>query len=464
MDLDPVDEHKQAEALFDELCSGGDTQAKESVAFRNGQRYVPRLVRSHKREPQLLHLQPDNTYLIAGGMGGIGLLVAQWLVEQGARHLVLMGRTGATDEARTTLSKLEQMGAQIQLVQADVSVAEQVAKALTQIEASMPPLRGIIHSAGVLEDGTLARQDWQQFTKVLSPKVQGAWNLHTLTQNLPLDFFVMFSSVTALLGSPGQGNHAAANTFLDALAYYRRSLGLPALSINWGAWSELGVVANRNFSEQTSMRGVGTIAPKQGIQILEQAFQHSNAQIAVVPINWSQFMQRFPGDTAPSFLTELAREAGSRLKTEQAAVEQFEFLAQLQTGTPRKRQELLLAHLVDLVAKVLGLSSSHRLEPHQGFFDIGMDSLTSIELRNRLQTSLGRSLSSTLIFDYPTLDVLAGYLANEMFSVETCADDNAHATSENNNHQQTVSSAKLVQLSEEDAEALLLQELESIKY
>ncbi len=464
VDLDPVDEHKQAEALFDELCSGGDTQAKESVAFRNGQRYVPRLVRSHKREPQLLHLQPDNTYLIAGGMGGIGLLVAQWLVEQGARHLVLMGRTGATDEARTTLSKLEQMGAQIQLVQADVSVAEQVAKALTQIEASMPPLRGIIHSAGVLEDGTLARQDWQQFTKVLSPKVQGAWNLHTLTQNLPLDFFVMFSSVTALLGSPGQGNHAAANTFLDALAYYRRSLGLPALSINWGAWSELGVVANRNFSEQTSMRGVGTIAPKQGIQILEQAFQHSNAQIAVVPINWSQFMQRFPGDTAPSFLTELAREAGSRLKTEQAAVEQFEFLAQLQTGTPRKRQELLLAHLVDLVAKVLGLSSSHRLEPHQGFFDIGMDSLTSIELRNRLQTSLGRSLPSTLIFDYPTLDALAGYLANEMFSVETCADDNAHATSENNNHQQTVSSAKLVQLSEEDAEALLLQELESIKY
>ncbi|MCC5666482.1 SDR family NAD(P)-dependent oxidoreductase [Nostoc sp. CHAB 5784] len=459
VDLDPAD--AEAKALFDQICLGYP-EGKENLAFRQGQKYVPRLVRSRRLEPQPLYLQSDATYLITGGLGGLGLLVAQWLVEQGARHLVLMGRRGPGDEAETALSKLEQIGAQILVVQADVSQSQQVAKVLAEITASMPPLRGVIHAAGVLDDAVLARQDWEQFAKVLSPKVQGAWNLHVLTQNIPLDFFVLFSSAASLLGSPGQGNHAAANTFLDTLAYYRRSQGLPALSINWGAWAELGVVGKRNFSEMTSMQGVGTIAPKQGIQVLEKVFQHPSAQVGVVPINWSQFMQRFTNDTVPAFLAELAREVGSQVKVELASVQQLEFLVQLEKVAPHHRQEMLLAHVQDQVAKVLGRGSSHSLEPHQGFFDIGMDSLTSIELRNRLQTSLGRSLSSTLIFDYPTLDTLAKYLANEMFFVEQSTE--LPTAIENNHHEQTITSAELKQLSEEDAEALLLKELESIRY
>ncbi|BBD69156.1 polyketide synthase [Nostoc commune NIES-4072] len=459
VDLDPAD--AEAKALYDQICLGY-LESKENLAFRQGQKYVPRLVRSRRLESQSLYLQPDATYLITGGLGGLGLLVAQWLVEQGARHLVLMGRRGPSDETETTLSKLEQIGAQILVVQADVSQSQQVAKVLAEITTSMPPLRGIIHAAGVLDDAVLVRQDWQQFAKVLSPKVQGAWNLHTLTQNIALDFFILFSSAASLLGSPGQGNHAAANTFLDTLAYYRRSQGLPALSINWGAWTELGVVGKRNFSEVTSMQGVGTITPKQGIQILEKVFQHPSAQVGVVPINWSQFMQRFTNDTVPAFLAELVREVGLQVKVELVSVQQPEFLVQLEKVAPDARQEILLGHVRDQVTKVLGLSSSHSLESHKGFFDIGMDSLTSVELRNRLQTSLGRSLPSTLIFDYPTLDALAGYLVKEMFTLENPT--NFYATSEKNQHEQTINSAELQELSDEDAEALLLRELESISY
>ncbi|MBD2519332.1 SDR family NAD(P)-dependent oxidoreductase [Nostoc sp. FACHB-973] len=459
VDLDPAD--TEAKALFDQICLGY-SQGKEQLAFRQGQQYVPRLVRSRKLESQPLQLQSDATYLITGGFGGLGLLVAEWLVEQGVRHLVLMGRRTPDDEAKAAVSKLEQIGAQISVVQADVSQSQQVAKVIAEITASMPPLRGVIHSAGVLNDGVLARQDWEQFAKVLSPKVQGAWNLHALTQNIPLDFFILFSSVASLLGSPGQGNHAAANTFLDTLAHYRRSQGLPALSINWGAWTGLGVVGKRNFSEVTSMRGVGTIAPQQGIQVLEKVFQYPSAQVGVVPINWSQFMQRYTDEPVPAFLTELAGEVRSHFKAESASVPQLDLLVQLDQVAPDERQDLLFTHVRDQIIKVLGLSSSHLLEPHQGFFDIGMDSLTSVELRNRLQTSLGRSLSSTLIFDYPTLEALAGYLVSEMFATEQPAD--SPTVAQKNQHESTINSEQLQQLSDEDAEALLLKELESISY
>jgi acyl transferase domain-containing protein len=462
VDLDPSSEQDEWKALFD-VISLGHSEGENHLAFRKGQPYVARLVRSGNLEPQPIHLQSNGSYLIAGGLGGIGLLVAQWLVENGARHLVLMGRSAPSAEASATLSKLEQMGVQIMVAQADVSQVGQVARVLSEIESSMPPLKGVIHAAGVLDVGLLARQEWEKFAKVLSPKMQGAWNLHVLTQNLPLDFFIMFSSIASLLGSPGQGNHAAGNTFLDSLAHYRRAQGLPALSINWGAWSELGAVAKRNLNELTSMRGLGTIAPTQGLQVLEQVFQHPTAQIGVMPVQWSQFMQQFTAETVPPLLAELVSEAGLQAQVEQvSAVPQLEFLKQLEEVSPRDRQELLLGHIRDQVAQVLGLSPSYRLESHQGFFEIGMDSLTSVALRNRLQTSLGRSLPSTLIFDYPTIDALAGYLTSEMFSVEPLP--NSHVASEKNDLEQTIISAELEQLSEEDAEALLLKELESISY
>ncbi|MBE8987608.1 type I polyketide synthase [Nostoc sp. LEGE 12450] len=447
----------EAATLFTEISQ---PDKEDHLAFRRGQRYITRLVQSSSKSAAPLSLHNDGTYLITGGLGGLGLKLAEWMVEQGARHLVLVGRTDATDAIRKAVNQLEHSGAKVLVAKGDVSQHRDVSNILEKIAESMPPLRGIIHAAGVLDDGMLRQQDWERFTKVMAPKIQGAWNLHILTQNLPLDFFVMFSSVASLLGSPGQGNYAAANAFLDALAHYRYAQGLPALAINWSTWAEVGMAANLGSQEQQRLAAMGmdTIAPQQGLQVLGQLLQQSSAQVGVVPVEWSQFMQQFSADTVPALLTEL----GSQPKTEPPSLQQLEFVQRLEKVSVRDRHEMLLAHVQDQVAKVLGRGSSHSLEPHQGFFDIGMDSLTSVELRNRLQTSLGRSLSSTLIFDYPTLDTLAKYLANEMFSVEQSTE--LPTAIENNHHQQIITSAELKQLSEEEAEELLLRELESIRY
>ncbi|MBC6435614.1 type I polyketide synthase [Nostoc sp. HG1] len=457
VDLAPSISGDEAATLFTEISQ---PDREDHLAFRSGQRYVARLVQSSSKSVAPLSLHSDRTYLITGGLGGLGLKLAEWMVEQGARHLVLVGRSDATDATRKAVNQLEHSGAKVLVAKGDVSQHRDVSNILGKISESMPPLRGIIHAAGVLDDGMLRQQDWERFTKVMAPKIQGAWNLHVLTQNLPLDFFVMFSSVASLLGSPGQGNYAAANAFLDALAHYRYAQGLPALAINWSTWAEVGMAANLGSQEQQRLTAMGmdTIAPQQGLQILGQLLQQSSAQVGVVPVEWSQFMQQFSADPVPALLTEL----GSQPKAEPPSVQQLEFVQRLEKVSVRDRHEMLLAHVQDQVAKVLGRGSSHSLEPHQGFFDIGMDSLTSVELRNRLQTSLGRSLSSTLIFDYPTLDTLAKYLANEMFSVEQSTE--LPTAIENNHHQQIITSAELKQLSEEDAEELLLRELESISY
>jgi acyl transferase domain-containing protein/acyl carrier protein len=447
----------EATTLFTEISQ---PDREDHLAFRSGQRYVARLVQSSSKSVAPLSLHNDGTYLITGGLGGLGLKLAEWMVEQGALHLVLVGRSDATDATRKAVNQLEHSGAKVLVAKGDVSQHRDVSNILEKIAESMPPLRGIIHAAGVLDDGMLRQQDWERFTKVMAPKIQGAWNLHVLTQSLPLDFFVMFSSVASLLGSPGQGNYAAANAFLDALAHYRYAQGLPGLAINWSTWAEVGMAANLGSQEQQRLAAMGmdTIAPQQGLQALAQLLQQSSAQVGVVPVEWSQFMQQFSADTVPALLTEL----GSQPKAEPPSVQQLEFVQKLEKVSVRDRHEMLLAHVQDQVAKVLGRGSSHSLEPHQGFFDIGMDSLTSVELQKRLQTSLGRSLSSTLIFDYPTLDTLAKYLANEMFFVEQSTE--LPTAIENNHHQQTITLAELKQLSEEDAEELLLRELESIRH
>ncbi|BAZ29707.1 beta-ketoacyl synthase [Cylindrospermum sp. NIES-4074] len=398
-----------------------------------------------------LTFREDSTYLITGGLGALGLLVARFLVERGAKNLVLVGRSTPSQAVSNQLRELESAGAQVIVAKADISSVEQVVQVLKDIEQyPLAPLRGIIHAVGVLDDGILQQLTWERFSRVMAPKVQGAWHLHTLTQNLPLDFFVLFSSAASLLGSPGQANYAAANAFLDALAYSRQDQGLPGLSINWGTWAEVGLAAKHQADERMKIKGIESISPQKGLEVLEQLFSHSSAQIGVVPINWSHFSDQ---------LTRLPFLADFQQVSNQSREEDSKFLQQLKEAPVEQRRAYLIAHVQTQVAKVLGLNISESIDLEQGFFDLGMDSLTSVELRNRLQVSLGCVIPSTAAFDYPTVAALVDYLAGEVLGLEFTSES---VTPSQNASDESNRAASLEELSQDEIADLLAQELAAL--
>ena len=391
-----------ATRLLEEI---GNSEGEDHLAFRGGQRYVARLQPSPVPASSRLHFTTDSSYLITGGLGALGLKVARWMVEQGAKHLILTSRHGASIGEQETLSQLEQRGVQILVACADVSVQEDMVKLFEEIKVTMPPLRGIIHAAGVINDGTLHSQNWEQFTQPLVPKIQGTWNLHTLTQKLPLDLFILFSSAASLLGSPGQGNYAAANAFMDTLAHYRQSLGLPCLSINWGQWAETGMSANLSNHHQARLtaQGFSPISSEQGLQVLESLLGSSLVQIGVFPVNWTLFVQKLP------LLADLVSVI-SLPTIVKPTPKQHELLQRWEKIPTSDRLDVLIAHIQTQVAQLLGLQPS-QFKLNQGFADMGIDSLMAIDLRNRLENSLNISLPVTLVFEYPTIKNLADYIA-----------------------------------------------------
>ncbi|WP_392535313.1 SDR family NAD(P)-dependent oxidoreductase [Nostoc sp. C117] len=367
------------------------TQASKAFRFMAQAKHIGKVVISHTQKLQEVNkfnILSKATYLISGGLGSLGLKIAQWLVEQGVRHLVLVGRNEASAQTKIILKELEEQGTQILVAQADISQKEQVTQLLLEISESLPPLRGVIHAAGILDDGVLLQQNLQRFAKVMAPKVEGAWNLHLLTQDIPLDFFVCFSSVASLLGSAGQGNYAAANAFLDALAHHRNLQGLPSLSINWGPWSNIGMAANLDSQKQRRLatQGMGAIAPEQGLEILEHLFGETHPQVGVLPINWSQFVQQFSTNNPPILLSELVKR---RSYDEQEILKSVDILHLLKQANVEERKVLLINYIGEYVVKVVGLSSSHSLDFEQPLSELGIDSLMAVELKNRIEKNLG---------------------------------------------------------------------------
>ncbi len=355
-------------------------------------------------------LSPNASYLVTGGLSGLGLITAARLAEQGARHLVLAGRRVPSQDAMVQLDALRAQGVQIKVHQADMSRADDVARVLASIGRAHP-LRGVIHSAGVLEDGALQQQTWDRFVRPLGPKMDGAWALHVLTQAQPLDFFVMYSSIASVLGSSGQGNHAAANAFMDALAAHRRSQGLPALSIGWGAWSEVGAAADRQVDQRVAARGIDVIAPQPGLDMLQSLMRSEAVHVGVLPVRWDVFLQA----GVPPFLERLrvvARTTMPRAAQSAVVARGATLVDELKQASPARRAELLLAFVGEHVARVVDAPSARSIDPRQPLSELGLDSLMAVDLRNRLSKDLGlaRSLPATLVFDYPTLDALAGYI------------------------------------------------------
>jgi acyl transferase domain-containing protein/D-arabinose 1-dehydrogenase-like Zn-dependent alcohol dehydrogenase/acyl carrier protein/NADP-dependent 3-hydroxy acid dehydrogenase YdfG len=361
-------------------------------------------------------IRPDGTYLVTGGRGGLGLHVARWLVERGARHLVLLGRRPPTSSESS--GELEAAGARVVFAQGDVAREDDVRRVLGEIAAGMPPLRGVFHLAGVLDDGVLAQQTWQRFEKAMAPKIAGAWHLHRLTDSL--DFFVMFSSMASVLGAPGQANYAAANGFLDGLAQFRRARGLAAVSINWGPWDGGGMATTLSAQDirRWDAQGIGMIPVEQGLAALEQALTRAHGQVGVLPADWAKALAQYPADAQPSLLRDLAPRTPSASGASRKEPETSSLLSQLRQLPANSRSTFVIDHVREQAIRVLGLDPSFALDTRVGLRDLGLDSLMSLELRNRLQRSVGQPLPSTLAFDCPTVDALAGYLISKFGPID----------------------------------------------
>jgi acyl carrier protein/NADP-dependent 3-hydroxy acid dehydrogenase YdfG len=333
----------------------------------------------------------------------------------------------------------------------DISQADAVQRMVEEIQNIGMPLRGIIHSAGVNVDGVLTQQSWSDYERVLSPKLAGTWHLHEATLGLDLDFFVLFSSAAALLGSAGQANYAAANGFMDGLAQWRRSLGLPALSVNWGAWQNVGMTAVLTEQDQRrwQQQGLGTFTAAQALALLAQMpTDGAESQIAVLPLNRAKL------PTNASIFAELVQVGETAVAS---TLRQTQSLAdKLAAVPPSKRQGVLMTHVRQTVSRILGFGPNHPIADQQPLGEMGIDSLMAVELRNTLGESVDKPLPATLMFDYPTVAALAEYL-KQLVSVEGETAVNSEQPPTLDKRAEAV--AELEELSDDEAEALLLAEL-----
>jgi acyl transferase domain-containing protein/surfactin synthase thioesterase subunit/acyl carrier protein len=397
---------REAQALLAELSR---PDGEDQIALRGNRRFGARLrrvPRDERRDRTPVH--PDATYLVTGGLGMLGLAIAAWLVERGARSLVLTGRSGPSERARPVVADLEARGAAVRVAKADVAVAADVQRLLRDLR-DLPPLRGIVHCAGVLDDGILAQMEWAQFRRATAPKVRGGWLLHRYTQHLRLDFFVAQSSILSLIGSGGQANYTAANAFLDALVAHRRAAGLAAAGINWGPWAE-GGMATASGARGAAIwraRGMQYIPPERGIQLFGEILDRGLGQVAVTMTDWPAFVRQAPG--SPRLCAELAPRFADDAPRPVAA-----------TGAPvpdapapavpvRDGRAWLLEVIGRQVMDQLGLDEP--VDPDRPLTELGLDSLMSVNLANRLEQALGASVPVARLIRGASLSHLVDDLA-----------------------------------------------------
>ncbi len=360
-------------------------------------------------------IREDASYLITGGLSGLGLATAGWLVDRGARCLVLMGRRSPQPAAQKVLDTFSQRGVHVLIVQGDVSDEHDIAHLIAQMDAaSVPPLAGIVHAAGSLDDGVLTAQSMERYARVFAAKVYGAWLLDRATRTRPIDFLIFFSSAAGLLGSAGQTNHAAANAYLDALAVQLRAEGRAAVSIQWGAWSQIGAAAGDDLAARLAEAGLQPIAPAQGLKAFAKALQHAPANIGIVNANWDRIAERWPPKLrayAAELIEARASAPLSQADSRQEAASRDELNARLAAAPVKKRRALLQAEIRSLAMKVLSLPATHTIDLKAPLNGLGLDSLMAVELRNLLGRAIGRSLPATLLFDHPSIEALTSHLA-----------------------------------------------------
>ncbi|WSY90942.1 SDR family NAD(P)-dependent oxidoreductase [Streptomyces sp. NBC_00873] len=392
--------------------------AEPQLAVRSGRLFAPRLVRvgeSGTSDELRRPWDPDGTVLITGGTGGLGAVFAEHFVkEYGTRHLTLVSRSGPAAEGVPELvAGLEALGAQVRVAACDVADRGRLAQLLGSLER---PLTAVVHAAGVLDDGLVDSMTPEQLERVMRPKLDAALHLHELTVDMELSAFVLFSSITALIGTPGQANYAAANAFLDVLAARRRADGLPAISLAWGLWAEsagMGGELNEAELARLARNGVQPLPTGLGLELFDRSAQFDAALLAPVLLDVGGLRARARAGTLPTLLRALAPVAR---RTESVSIS----LAQQFAGIPAaERERTVLEFVQQQVAAVLGHSSPGTISPSRAFKDLGFDSLSAVELRNRLTRASGVRLAPTMVFDHPTTMSVAELLLSELGSGAT---------------------------------------------
>ncbi|MEO6091062.1 MAG: SDR family NAD(P)-dependent oxidoreductase, partial [Umezawaea sp.] len=360
-------------------------------------------------------LDPRGTVLVTGGIGGLGRLVARQLVEtHGVRHLLLTSRRGlGAPDAASTVEELTALGAEVTVVACDVADRTAVAAMLDGVPFDHP-LTAVVHTAGVLDDGLVGALDAERLDTVMRPKVDAALHLHELTHQLDLARFVVFSAASGVLGGPGQANYAAANVFLDALAQHRRSCGLPALSLAWGLWAERsGMTGHLDEADLSRMArgGIAALSSSDGVALFDIATGVDHAQLVPVRLDLPALRTKARNDGVPAVLGSLVR---TPLRRAVDAVADDSLAIRLAGMSDADRRRALLDLVRSHAATVLGHRSGDSLGMRQAFRDIGFDSLTSVELRNRLGSATGLRLPATVVFDHPNPEALAEHVAAQL--------------------------------------------------
>ncbi|MBI4860195.1 MAG: SDR family NAD(P)-dependent oxidoreductase [Candidatus Riflebacteria bacterium] len=419
VDLDPGAPTALAD-LAEELVAD---RPECEIALRGHERLVATIVRAglatgaDRSGAWQQPFRPDATYLITGGLGGVGLELARWMVSRGARHLVLTGRQEPAPTVRAAIEAIERTGARVLVTLADVCSLDRMSSLMERLDREWPPLKGVFHAAGHLEDSTVAGLDRAMLLRLLGPKLEGALNLHRLTRDRALDLFVLLSSAVALTGSPGQGGYAAANAALDLVAHHRVASGLPAVSVAFGPWADVGMTSRAlGDGRRPEVPGMAALAPETALEALGRALRSRRPCVAVMELDADRWVERYPQSTRASLFGELLsrpRAAEPSRPVREPARAEAVTRRSLLALAPEARLAAIEKYLCQQAARVLRMPVT-RVEPGCPLARLGLDSLMGVELRNRVESDLGLAVPLATLFDGSSLDQIASRMVDDL--------------------------------------------------
>jgi acyl transferase domain-containing protein/acyl carrier protein len=438
VETDPgIQPQDNAVFILDEI---NNPSGDEHVALRGSQRYVARMVKQHPASGQIksLQLHSEGSYLITGGLGDLGLLVGTYLADKGVKKIILISRTGLPPRSNwdnvecgskaaaqiESIRKMEEKGTSVRVAALDIADEKQFSCFLKELEADeWTPIHGVVHCAGITSLKTLAEIDEATIDQVMTPKVAGTLNLHNLLKDQPLDFFVLFSSVSSLIPPPCLAPYAAANAFLDALAHYRQNINLPALSINWAAWNEIGMAARLEHQGKSTFSGIKTITPKFGIKILDFILNYNWSQVGVFGFNWSQMLHLMPKNSKGMLMYELVREVIEEFDLKGIGHKDSSMIRkQLLTGSAYERRLNIQSYICEILAGILKISPS-RLDKRIPITSFGMDSFIAVQFKNQIEVDLEVVITLIKFLEGPSLEQVADIILEQLSTDEYSFED-----------------------------------------